>query len=152
MTLEGIDVSAFQHVDWNAVAARGISFAFAKVTEGAGRLNTGLPYDAQWPANSAALLPPGPITPGAYHFARPDLGNSPEAEADWFWEWFSAFVSDPTGWLIALDLEVGSGDLRGWRDRWCSRVGSKIAGGYIPGWYTFYSFALLHGLNVPTDY
>jgi lysozyme len=143
--LNGIDVSQYQgRPDWNAVAASGVSFAFAKVSEGVGFT------DPQWPYNAGGLAVPGPIVSGAYHFARPDLGNSPEAEADWFWRALTDRVN-PTGWLLALDLEVGSGNLAGWRDRFCARLSSQ-ADGYTPGWYTYWNFALTRGLNRPTEF
>jgi adhesin HecA-like repeat protein len=145
VALDGIDVSNFQDgVDWNAVAAAGIRFAIAKVSEGNGF------EDPAWASNAGPLDAPGPITAGAYHFARPDLGNAPEAEADWFWQRLTSRVN-PRGWLLALDLETGSGDLGGWRDRFCERV-SSLAGGYVPGWYTFWDFAQSNGLNVATPF
>src|SRR5262245_35291557 len=109
MPLPGIDVAVYQkQPDWSKVAS-GNAFAFAKATEGVGF------EDPSWNYNAVALALPGPLVPGAYHFARPDLGNSPEAEADWFWQRVKAHVPDPRGWLLALDLEVGLGDLSGWR-------------------------------------
>ena len=142
---DGPDVSGYQpNVDWNAVAAR-YAFAIAKVSEGVGF------EDPQWPRNGPALVAPGPLIGGGYHFARPDLGNQPEAEAEWFWNRVIARCGTATGLLLALDLEAGSGDLSGWRDRFCSHL-SGLAGGYTPGWYTYWDFALTRGLNAPTPY
>lgn len=57
---------------------------------------------------------------GFYHYARPDLGNTPEAEADWF----ISLVGHHAGKCIyALDWEGDS--LRypeTWALRWCQRV------------------------------
>lgn len=146
MALFGVDVSQWQGmVNWDAVASAGVSCAFAKVTEGNGF------EDPQWVHNAGPLAAPGPITAGAYHFARPDLGNTPEAEADWFWSRLTAHVSNLEGWLLALDLEAGSGDLSAWRDRWCARIEAH-SGGYKPGWYTYWDFAQTRGLNKATDY
>jgi lysozyme len=145
MALEGIDVSQFQgSIDWGAVAAAGVTFALAKVSEGSGF------EDPEWATNAGPLAATSPITAGAYHFARPDLGNTPEDEADWFWQRLTTHVN-PSGWLLALDLEAGTGDLSGWRDRFCARLSSH-AGGYVPGWYTFWDFAQSHGLDAATPY
>lgn len=145
MTLEGIDVSQWQGaIDWNAVAAAGVQYAWTKVSEGVGF------EDPMWAANSGPLAAPGPIIPGGYHFARPDLGNAPEAEAEWFWTTLTKRVN-PTGWLLSLDLEVGSGPLGDWRDRFCGHL-SQLAQGYVPGWYDFWNQIETHALNYPTPY
>jgi GH25 family lysozyme M1 (1,4-beta-N-acetylmuramidase) len=69
MSLEGLDVSQWQDViNWNAVSNTDVKFAIAKASEGAGFT------DPQWGNNQSALLAPGPIVGGSYHFARPDLG------------------------------------------------------------------------------
>lgn len=63
--VSGIDVSHFQGVvDWNAVAAQGIAFAFAKATEGTGWT------DARFAGNWDGMKEGG-IIRGAYHFFRP---------------------------------------------------------------------------------
>lgn len=147
--LPGIDVSQFQKgIDWNAVA-QGNAFAIAKATEGVGFT------DPEWANFSAVLEAPGPLVPGAYHFARPDLGNSATAEADWFSSVVRPFVqackAQPTGVLLVLDLEQGPlGDLSGWRDTFCARVQVNLAA--VCGWYSFWNFILNHGLNAATPY
>ena len=65
--------------------------------------------DPQWPRNGTALVAPGPLVGGGYHFARPDLGNQPEAEAEWFWNRVIARCGTAKGLLLALDLEAGCG-------------------------------------------
>ena len=143
MALPGIDVSGFQgNPTWNQIS--GYSFAFAKTSEGVGFV------DASWAWNAAGLATAN-LVPGAYHFARPDLGNTPEAEADFFWNTFRAQVANPTGWLLALDLEVGSGPLGDWRNRFCAEL-TRLSGGYVPGWYSFWNFVFTHALNSPTNY
>ena len=65
LTLAGIDVSHHQgEVNWHAVAEAGISFAFAKATEGATFV------DPQFSRNWAPMKDAG-IVRGAYHFFRP---------------------------------------------------------------------------------
>jgi len=65
LTLAGIDVSHHQgEVNWYAVAEAGISFAFAKATEGATFV------DPQFSRNWASMKDAG-IVRGAYHFFRP---------------------------------------------------------------------------------
>jgi lysozyme len=64
-TVSGIDVSHRQgDVNWHSVAEAGISFAFAKATEG------GTFTDPQFNVNWAGMKSAG-ILRGAYHFFRP---------------------------------------------------------------------------------
>lgn len=137
------DLAGFDVSQWQAGAyagGGGFSFGWAKASEGVGYA------DPSYQRHISAIRAHG-LVPGAYHFARPDLGNSPENEADWFLR----VVGDPAGMLLALDLEVGSGDLLGWRDRFCGHL-EALTGGYACGWYTYWSFALSHSLNAPTPY
>ncbi len=71
---QGVDVSHYQGaVDWNAVRGAGMSFAFAKATEG---LNTvDAMFSTNWPAMSAAGL-----VRGAYHFFHPEEDAGSQAE------------------------------------------------------------------------
>lgn len=60
---------------------------------------------------------------GFYHFARPDLGNFPEAEADHFVSTISGFINGYT--ILALDVEAQAlrvPDLDKWCKKWCERV------------------------------
>ena len=101
----GVDVSNWQGcVNAAALKADGADFLIAKVTEGNGYT------DPVGDCNIQAAIDAGMYT-GAYHFARPDLGNSPEAEADWF-------LSQTVGYraqhvLPILDWEPG-GAYNGW--------------------------------------
>ena len=75
--LDGIDVASHQHpggaaIDWDAVAASGQSFAFIKATEGTGYGN---PY---FSADSAKAAAAG-ITPGSYHYAKPEMDARTQA-------------------------------------------------------------------------
>lgn len=72
---KGIDVSSRQgQPDWDKVKAAGISFAFIKVSEGTGYVNTALA--GQW--QGAA----GKVLRGPYHFFRWDC--DPVAQANFF--------------------------------------------------------------------
>ena len=59
---------------------------------------------------------------GVYHFARPDLGNTAEAEADWF-------IKETLGYhkeaILVLDWESGDLTNVSWAKAWLDRVYSK---------------------------
>lgn len=59
---------------------------------------------------------------GVYHFARPDLGNTAEAEADWF-------IKETLGYhkeaMLVLDWESGDLTNVAWAKAWLDRVYSK---------------------------
>jgi len=64
---EGLDVSHFQgQIDWASVAGAGISFAFAKASEGSGY--TDPEFGRNWEGMKAAGL-----LRGAYHYFRPQV-------------------------------------------------------------------------------
>jgi len=137
MALSGIDVSAFQGVvDWDQ-AKTGNSFVLVKATEGVGFT------DPLFARNWAELKRVG-LVRGAYHFARPDLGDTPQSEADWF----LSVVQPGPGDILALDLEVGTGDLSAWAQGFLDHVRNSL-GGYRPLFYSFYAFMGTHGLFVP---
>jgi GH25 family lysozyme M1 (1,4-beta-N-acetylmuramidase) len=132
MTCLGYDLSKWQAGAYSG--GGGFTFGLAKASEGNGYA------DPTYGRHLTAIKAHG-LVPGAYHFARPDLGNSPEAEADWFLR----VVGDPRGLLLALDLEVGSGSLGGWRDRFCDRVQGRV--GRPCWWYSYSNFVNTRGLN-----
>src|SRR5690242_10206407 len=73
-TLRGVDVSEFQgQVDWPTAKASGLTFAFARVSDGTQKL------DDQFAANWPAMLAQG-LVRGAYQFFRPN--EDPIAQAD----------------------------------------------------------------------
>ena len=81
---QGIDVSHHQGgVNWNAVAASGISFTFIKATEGAHM--TDAAFATYWNGARAAG-----IRRGAYHFFRP--ADSGIQQADFFLRTVGAFA------------------------------------------------------------
>src|SRR6267142_5026259 len=76
----GIDVSHYQGtINWSSVAGAGITFAWAKATEGAASGGD----DAYFSGNAANAKTAG-VPIGAYHFAHSEL-NTPAAEAAHFW-------------------------------------------------------------------
>ncbi len=141
--LTGCDVSWWQG---GALSAPdGMSFALAKATEGAGF------KDPAYDRHMSAIRAHPDLVPGAYPFLRPDLGNSPESEAEWFWRVIEAGPGGAQGLLLPADLEVGSGPLLGHRDRFCARLQTLAAGAPV-GWYSYSSFIRTHALNAPTSY
>ena len=132
----GPDVASYQGFpDWPEVAAWGARFAFTKVTEGAAYLN---PYFADnWREIKAVGL-----LRGGYHFARPDEG-SPDREVDWLLSKVRLEGDD----LLALDLEVGSGNLHDWCMAWL--LGFTLKTGRKALLYSGSYFMRDHGLDAP---
>jgi len=102
--VSGIDVSHWQgSIDWVQVHAAGYEFAFVKGTEGVGWTDVNFLTNMN-DGHAAGVLV------GAYHFARPDLGNSAVAEAEWFVSVAGGCMTE--GYLRpVLDLEVGHEEL-----------------------------------------
>jgi GH25 family lysozyme M1 (1,4-beta-N-acetylmuramidase) len=101
--LNGIDVSNHQgNVNWASIRSAGITFAFAKATEGTGFI------DAFINQNIAGMKRNG-IIPGAYHFGHP--GSDPTTQANLF----TNVVRNANGGTfsgllqLVLDLEVTDG-------------------------------------------
>lgn len=133
----GIDVASYQHpsgaaVNWPAVAASGLSFVFAKATEGPGYTN---PYFA---GDRSSAIAAG-MAVGAYHFARPE--NDPVVEAQHFLAVNG--TGSPAGRLPpVLDLETTGGRtpaaLSAWALTWLRTV--QAATGRAPFFYSYSSF------------
>jgi len=148
--LAGVDVSKWQAgITWSQVKGAGITFAIIKATEGGltpgtsditAINNYGL--DPRFRANWAGARAAGLIR-GAYHFARPDLGSAPNAEAAWF---LSVVGNLQTGDLLALDMEpTPAGNWSGWVKAWLAYVHSHT--GVWPFFYTYrYGFSK-YGIN-----
>lgn len=137
--LEGVDVSRFQNrIDWRAVAADGISFAFVQASRGIGndcsvkprRCGPDERYDRNYEAANAAGIVVGP-----YHRAfaggrgRDGVRADAKAEAGVF----VTSVGDlgPGDLAPALDVEtpfdgLSPGKLRLWVRTWLSRVERKL--------------------------
>lgn len=114
----GFDNASYQGC-YNAQAARdsGASFSITKITEGTSYVNPAA--DCQIAANRAAGL-----RLGAYAYARPEYGNTPEAEADFFNAQAEARGLVRAGVIPFLDWEPpapynGHTD---WAKRWLDRV------------------------------
>ena len=104
--LIGNDISVFQgQIDFG-VYKKNTNFLFAKATEGTGLIDGWYGYN-----RTQARLAGIPF--GSYHFARPDLGNSPQDEAAYFCK---VIDGDPIqeGELLALDFEVTYQDGINW--------------------------------------
>jgi lysozyme len=97
--LAGIDVSHFQgEVDWGAVAAAGIRFAFIKATEGLDDVDPR--FVQNWQQSRAAGL-----LRGAYHFLHPNLDAKQQAA-----HFLSVVTLDDDALPPALDIEVTDGE------------------------------------------
>lgn len=118
--LRGLDLSSYQgSVDFESLKSN-IDFVIIKASEGTGFI------DPQLQRNQSEARRLG-IPLGYYHFARPDLGNSPEAEA----EWFKAAVNVAEGELLCLDFEVNYTDGVNWCRGFLDHL-SYLLGGYKP--------------------
>jgi GH25 family lysozyme M1 (1,4-beta-N-acetylmuramidase) len=140
--VKGIDVSHWQgNIDWTQVYKAGYVFAFVKATEGDGLL------DPKFITNITNAKNAGVIV-GPYHFARPDLGNTAIAEADYFVSKAGDYIK--SGYLRpALDIECdpvppcanmpSKTTLVKWVHDWMNRVKDKT--GVEPIIYTGPSFS-----------
>lgn len=111
--LKGIDISHHQRgIDLGAIDT---DFVICKATEGNGYTDEMCDTFYQKAKSLGKKL-------GVYHFARPDLGNSAEAEADWF-------VKETVGYhkeaMLILDWESGNLQDTTWARKWLDRVYSK---------------------------
>ena len=86
-------------VDWSAVKAAGIQFAFIKASEGTASI------DGFFQQNRAEAARVG-IPVGPYHFARPDFGTSPIDEARFFVSRVGSLQKNEL--RPVLDLELGN--------------------------------------------
>lgn len=113
MTMNGVDIS-----DYQSTTPSGYDFYIIKASEGVGWKASRL--DQHYNQVKAWGKPYG-----FYHFARPDLGNTPEAEADWF---LSLVGHHAKKCIYALDLEgsaLNYGDYANWARKWLDHVYNK---------------------------
>ncbi|MEE8806912.1 MAG: GH25 family lysozyme [Lactimicrobium sp.] len=125
MTLKGIDVASYQaNMD---VSTYPCDFVICKATEGTSYVNPVCDKHYQQAKASGKLL-------GVYHFARPDTGNSPEAEADFFVKNIQGYIGEA---VLALDMEcAGWPKYSAWAQTWLDRVYAKTGARplfYSPG-------------------
>lgn len=111
--LKGIDISHHQRgIDLGAIDT---DFVICKATEGNGYTDEMCDTFYQKAKSLGKKL-------GVYHFARPDLGNSAEAEADWF-------IKETLGYhkeaILVLDWESGDLTNVSWAKAWLDRVYEK---------------------------
>ena len=111
--LKGIDISHWQKgIDLGAID---VDFVIIKATEGNGYTDKKCDTFYQKAKSLGKKL-------GVYHFARPDLGNTAEAEADWF-------IKETLGYhkeaMLVLDWESGDLTNVAWAKAWLDRVYSK---------------------------
>ena len=90
--LRGIDISKWQSVGTGDQAP---DFVICKATEGVGYVDSTCDAHYQRAKAQGKLL-------GVYHFARPDLGNSGEAEADFFVKNIKGYIGEA---ILVLDYE-----------------------------------------------
>src|SRR5262245_36875474 len=94
-TVDGIDVSYYQGtIDWGAVKADGIDFAFIRTTDGTGF------EDPRYDENRAGARAAG-VLRGTYQFFRPT--DDPIAQADLL---LARLGDDPDDLPPVLDVEV----------------------------------------------
>jgi len=98
--VSGIDVSSHDHsvfpLDWAAVAASGVNFAYVKAAEGNFYTNPYFATDYQAAKNAGLYA-------GAYVFARPDLGD-PVGQANYFLD-ASLWTPDSQTLIPFVDIE-----------------------------------------------
>lgn len=116
----GNDISEFQgNIDWSTYK-NNTNFVFIKSSEGSS-------YIDSWFGNNRKQARTLNIPHGFYHFARPDLGNSAQQEAQFF---CNIIDGDPinTGELLALDFEVSYNDPVSWCKNWLDFVSNHFNG------------------------
>jgi lysozyme len=114
----GNDVSEAQgQIDWNTYKDN-TNFVLMKATEGASFVDHWFGYNR---TNARQVNKPL----GYYHFARPDLGNSPQEEAEQFCKYIDG---DPIreGEILALDFEVTYNDAVNWCKAWLDAVSNHF--------------------------
>lgn len=92
--VRGVDVSAYQEIDWGTIAAQGIDFAYVKATEGSAWVD---PYFA---ANFEGAIEAG-FRVGTYHFFSFDSAWRTQTEA-----FISAVPVRDVTLPSAVDLEL----------------------------------------------
>lgn len=111
--LKGIDISHHQKgIDLGAIDT---DFVIIKATEGNGYTDEMCDTFYQKAKSLGKKL-------GVYHFARPDLGNTAEAEADWFVKETKGYHKEA---ILVLDWESGDLTNVSWAKAWLDRVKEK---------------------------
>lgn len=108
--LRGIDIS--HHQDGIDIAKTEVDFVIVKATEGIGYVDPCCDKFYQAAKSCGKKL-------GVYHFARPDLGNTAEAEANYFVENVKGYIKEA---MLILDWESGNLNNPSWVKVFCDRV------------------------------
>jgi GH25 family lysozyme M1 (1,4-beta-N-acetylmuramidase) len=143
----GTDVSGFQpNINWTNVKSGGVSFAWAKATEGTGYTSPDFTTQESYAKQVGIYI-------GAYHFARPSSNpnltgaNSADSEAQYFWGVAQNYVKYGGAYLVPmLDWEDpyatnGNNSFNGyttsymsqWVNEWCNSVSNSAAAAGIVG-------------------
>lgn len=134
LRIDGVDISHHQGgpLDFKRARAAGVKFVYHKATEGTTFRDSH--YERRRNEARKAGLPFG-----AYHFARPDLGDA-KREAETF---LKVAKPQPGDLLPCLDLEVrgelSQAQLQTWMGRFIQTVKAEL--GVIPLVYTPFDFA-----------
>lgn len=110
--LKGIDIS--HHQNGLDIGKSGVDFVIIKATEGVGYVDNCCDKFYQEAKKNGKKL-------GVYHFARPDLGNTAKAEADFFVDNIKGYINQA---ILVLDWEPGGGQINNvaWAKAWLDRV------------------------------
>jgi GH25 family lysozyme M1 (1,4-beta-N-acetylmuramidase) len=106
--LRGLDLSK-----WNSVGTGDgdYDFIICKATEGNGYTDPNCDAHYQRAKSQGKLL-------GVYHFARPDLGNTGQAEAEWFVSQIQGYIGEA---VLVLDFEVQT-----WKVDWAKAFLDRV--------------------------
>jgi GH25 family lysozyme M1 (1,4-beta-N-acetylmuramidase) len=149
----GIDVADYQGMpDWPEVADAGISFAWAKATEGTYYVDDDFTYDEENGVAAGIFI-------GAYHYPRPDLDigvAGADAEAAYFWNVAEPYIQNGGVYLMPmLDWEPWPGNTTPgsnytistssqWVNEWCQDIVDYAAADGVvvkPVVYSYVSYA-----------
>lgn len=108
--LKGIDISHYQN--GINIANLDVDFVVCKATEGVGYVDECCDKFYQQAKKVGKKL-------GVYHFARPDLGNSAETEAEWFLKNIKGYINEA---ILVLDWERGNLNNPNWVKAFCDKV------------------------------
>lgn len=107
----GIDISMHQNVVNYDDLKKAVNFVILKATEGDGFQDKKFTEFQRNLKSKNVLL-------GYYHFARPDLNNTPEAEA----KWFLSVIGEVSDNVLVLDFEVQYTKAVDWCLKWLDYV------------------------------
>lgn len=129
--LSGNDIASYQGDPNYDVLIKNANFLIVKATEGNGFTDPKLRRNQSEARRVGLAL-------GYYAFARPDLGNAPELEANFF---LNQIGQLQPGEILVLDYEVSwNGDVVGWCKKWLDQIYAKT--GVKPLIYMSESFVI----------